>query len=68
VHFQSNGPANGLSSAILFGLLGAVLAFIAGLLALHWLSRWLEAGRWYLFGVYCLTAAGIVETLHYKGY
>jgi undecaprenyl-diphosphatase len=68
VHFKSNGPANGLSSAILFGLLGAVLAFIAGLLALHWLSRWLEAGRWYLFGVYCLTAAGIVETLHYKGY
>ncbi len=68
VHFQSNGPANGLSSAILSGLLGAVLAFIAGLLALRWLSRWLEAGRWYLFGVYCLTAAGIVETLHYKGY
>src|ERR1700691_402641 len=26
VHFKSNGPANGLSSAILFGLLGAVLA------------------------------------------
>ena len=68
VHFQSNGRANGLSLAILFGLLGAVLAFIAGLLALRWLSRWLEAGRWYLFGVYCLTAAGIVETLHYKGY
>ena len=66
VHFH--GPANGLSSAILSGLLGAVLAFMAGLLALRWLSRWLEEGRWYLFGVYCLIAAGIVATLHYKGY
>jgi undecaprenyl-diphosphatase len=68
VHFQSNGPANGLFSAILSGLLGAMLAFIAGLLALRWLSRWLEEGRWFLFGVYCLIAAGIVATLHYKGY
>lgn len=66
VHFH--GPANGLSSAILSGLLGAVLAFMAGLLALRWLSRWLEEGRWYLFGVYCLIAAGIVAALHYKGY
>ncbi len=66
VHFH--GPANGLSSAILSGLLGAVLAFMAGLLALRWLSRWLEEGRWYLFGVYCLIAAGIVATLHYRGY
>jgi len=66
VHFH--GPANGLSSAILSGLLGAVLAFVAGILALRWLSRWLEEGRWFLFGVYCLIAAGIVATLHYRGY
>ena len=38
-------------------LLGMVFAFLAGLLALKWLSRWLEGGRWYLFGVYCLVAA-----------
>jgi hypothetical protein len=34
-----------------------VLSFVAGLLALRWLSRWLEQGRWYLFGCYWLAAA-----------
>lgn len=42
------------------GLLGMVLSFGAGLLALRWLSRWLEQGRWYLFGIYCLFASGVV--------
>jgi len=41
-------------------LLGMVLSFLAGLLALRWLSRWLEQGRWYLFGIYCLFAALVV--------
>jgi undecaprenyl-diphosphatase len=49
-------------------LLGMVFAFLAGLLALRWLSRWLERGRWYLFGVYCLVAASAVFTLHCLGY
>ena len=31
------------------GLLGAFFAFLAGLVALRWLSSWLEEGRWYLF-------------------
>jgi undecaprenyl-diphosphatase len=57
-----------LHSVALLSVLGAVLAFIAGLLALKWLSRWLESGRWYLFGVYCLVAAGGVALLHYRGY
>ena len=54
----------------LFGpsLLGMVFAFLAGLLALKWLSRWLEGGRWYLFGVYCLVAAGAVFVLHFRGF
>jgi undecaprenyl-diphosphatase len=30
---------------------------VAGLVALRWLSRWLEAGRWHFFGGYCLLAA-----------
>ncbi len=47
------GTAN-LASAAFPSLLGAVFAFFAGLLALKWLSRWLEHGRWYLFGIYCL--------------
>jgi undecaprenyl-diphosphatase len=45
-------------------LLGMVCAFLAGLLALRWLSRWLEGGRWYLFGVYCLAAACAVFALY----
>ena len=39
---------------------GMVLSFLAGLLALRWLSQWLEQGRWYLFGGYCLVAATLV--------
>lgn len=38
-------------------LAGMCLSFLAGLAALRWLSRWLEQGRWYLFGAYCLVAA-----------
>ncbi|MBS0463316.1 MAG: undecaprenyl-diphosphate phosphatase [Proteobacteria bacterium] len=41
-------------------LLGMVFSFLAGLLALRWLSSWLERGRWYFFGCYCLLAAGVV--------
>ena len=58
----------GLVSAVEPGLLGAFCAFLAGLLALKWLSRWLEGGQWYLFGIYCLFAAGAVAFLHHAGY
>ena len=34
-------------------LIGMVLSFFAGLLALKWLSKWLSSGRWYFFGIYC---------------
>jgi undecaprenyl-diphosphatase len=57
-----------LQSIALLSVLGAVLAFIAGLLALKWLSRWLESGLWHLFGVYCLVAAVGVALLHYRGF
>jgi undecaprenyl-diphosphatase len=46
-------------------LVGMVFAFLAGLLALKWLSRWLETGRWYVFGIYCLVAAIVVAFLHF---
>lgn len=62
-----NGTAD-LASVGLYSVFGAVLAFLAGLLALRWLSRWLEGGRWYLFGVYCLVAAVAVMALHRAGY
>jgi undecaprenyl-diphosphatase len=57
-----------LASAVMPSIVGACGAFLAGLLALRWLSRWLESGRWYLFGVYCLTAAGAIAILHHVGY
>jgi undecaprenyl-diphosphatase len=38
-------------------LIGMILSFAAGWLSLKWLSRWLERGRWHLFGYYCLCAA-----------
>lgn len=42
------------------GLVGMLMSFAAGLLALRWLSRWLEGDRWHLFGGYCLVAALVV--------
>jgi undecaprenyl-diphosphatase len=57
-----------LAAAVLPSLLGAVFAFLAGLVALRWLSRWLERGRWYVFGIYCLLAAAAVAALHVSGY
>jgi len=57
-----------LTSALLPSMLGAAFAFFAGLLALKWLTEWLEGGRWYLFGIYCLIAAVIVAALHCGGY
>ena len=44
------------------------LSFFAGLAALRWLSSWLENGRWYLFGIYCVLASTVVFYLHHIGY
>ena len=49
------------------GLAGMVCSLVAGLLALRLLSRWLEQGRWQLFGYYCLAAAAIVFALSAAG-
>jgi undecaprenyl-diphosphatase len=42
-----------------------VFSFVAGFLALKWLSNWLEAGHWKLFGFYCVTASLAVLALHF---
>ena len=57
-----------LHGSVVTSLLGAVFAFFAGLVALKWLSSWLEEGRWYLFGIYCLIASVVVFYLHHIGY
>jgi len=68
IHWAHFSGATDLASVTLFSLFGALVAFFAGLLALRWLSRWLEGGRWYLFGIYCLAAAAAVTVLHRAGY
>jgi undecaprenyl-diphosphatase len=57
-----------LHGTVLLSLLGAIFAFLAGLIALRWLSAWLEQGRWYLFGIYCIVASGVVFYLYHLGY
>jgi undecaprenyl-diphosphatase len=62
------GIADSGGSPVAISLLGMVFAFLAGLVALKWLSQWLESGRWYLFGIYCLVASVVVFVLHQHGY
>jgi undecaprenyl-diphosphatase len=57
-----------LLHAVLPGLFGMVCSFVAGWLALRLLSRWLEAGRWKLFGYYCIVAAIVVFGLALAGF
>jgi len=64
----ANGTPIDLHGTLVSALLGAVFSFIAGLVALKWLSSWLESGRWYLFGIYCLVASCVVFYLHTRGY
>ncbi len=49
------------------GLIGMVFAFGAGLIALRWLSSWLEKGRWKYFGFYCFFASAGVATAAWMG-
>ena len=72
LHAKKDAAATGmpidLHATTMMSLLGMVCAFLAGLVALKWLSNWLENGRWYLFGVYCLAASAVVFWLHTRGY
>ena len=62
------GTQINLQGALLAGFLGAVFSFLAGLVALRWLSSWLESGKWHWFGIYCLVASVVVFYLHARGY
>ena len=65
---KAAGTPLDLHASLVAALLGMFFSFIAGLAALRWLSSWLENGRWYLFGIYCLLAAAVVEYLHLQGF
>ena len=45
-------------------LLAMVLSFISGLVALKWLSSWLDSGYWHVLGYYCLAASVVDFSLH----
>ncbi len=62
------GTSIDLRASLMFSVLGMGFSFLAGLVALKWLSSWLESGRWYLFGIYCLLASGCVFYLHARGF
>jgi undecaprenyl-diphosphatase len=66
---KAHGAAGGSFGLHLFvpSLIGMVFSFGAGLLALKWLSSWLEQGRWHLFGIYCLCASMLVFVLSWSG-
>jgi undecaprenyl-diphosphatase len=68
---QHHGEAGGASIGLhdfLPSLVGMVFSFIAGLVALRLLSRLLERGKWWVFGIYCLVAAAAVFALYRQGY
>ncbi len=49
-----------LKPALLWGLSGAFVAFLAGLIGLRFLSKVLESGKWWIFGVYCYFIAAVI--------
>ena len=57
-----------LTSLLLPGIVGMACSFVAGLLALRLLSRWLETGRWHYFGYYCLAFAAVVFAVARAGF
>ncbi len=66
---QHASALHGTSTIGLFlpSVVGMILSFISGLLALQWLSNWLERGRWHLFGIYCLCASMVILFLYFRG-
>ena len=56
-----------LGSLLMPGLLGMVLSFGSGFVALKILSAWLEQGKWKYFGIYCILASIGVYGAHLAG-
>jgi undecaprenyl-diphosphatase len=52
-----------LSSLLAPGFAGMFFSFLAGLVALKWLSSWLENGRWHYFGYYCVVLSIITAAI-----
>jgi undecaprenyl-diphosphatase len=65
LHTAAPEGAASFGQLLVPGLLGMAFSFAAGLVALKWLSSWLEHGRWKFFGFYCLLAAVVVLAVNY---
>jgi len=59
--------AGTLTASLSTGILGMILSFAAGLVALKLLSVALEKGQWKFFGYYCIGAAFVVLALAVLG-
>lgn len=66
-HALIQQPETHLMSLFLPSIVGMGFSFLAGLLALRWLSSWLEHGRWQYFGYYCLCASVFVFIFRWIG-
>ncbi len=64
---QNAHGAGTVLSLLVPSLAGMVLSFASGIVALAWLSRWLERGRWQVFGFYCIVASIAVFLLYRAG-
>ncbi len=64
---QGASRTTGLFDLFLPGLVGMVFSFVAGLVALKFLSRVLEVGGWKYFGYYCLAASAGVLAAYLAG-
>lgn len=60
LRFAHARPAGGVLQWAGPSLLGMGLSFVAGWIALRWLSHWLERGRWHWFGIYGLLASAAI--------
>lgn len=56
-HHEGVAASFSLHQILLPGFVGMLFSFLAGLLALRWLSFWIESGRWKWFSYYCFFAA-----------
>jgi undecaprenyl-diphosphatase len=67
VHPIHSGESLGLFHLLIPSMVGMIASFISGLMALKWLSHWLENGRWKFFGYYCLALSLLVVILKQFG-
>jgi len=62
---KASAASAAVATLLLPGMLGMVGSFLAGLVALAWLSSWLEKGRWQYFGYYCVVFSAVVFAASY---